>query len=117
MISCLHFLEHSSNAFPVYPGGQVQVGMWLKTRHLALVPQVPEQGSTHLFPAHAALLEQSELRMHSGRQPLYGSPKRPGGQVQTQRVPPRDDLAVALGPHGLGLQASGFGVTGRSSSN
>lgn len=68
--TCLRVLEHSSNAFPLYPGGQVQVGMWLKTLHLALMPQVPGQGSTHLFSEQAIFRGQSEFSTHSGRQPL-----------------------------------------------
>ena len=92
----------------------MQVGMWLKTLHLALMPHVPRQGSTHLFSEQAIFRGQSEFRTHSGRQPLYGSPKRPDGHVHVHR--PLDDFAVALGPQGLGLQTSGLGVTGLSSS-
>ena len=53
--------------------------------------------------------------MHSGRQPSSGLPKRPGGQEQMQR--PFSAVAMALGPQGFGLQASGRGVGGATTSN
>ena len=113
--SCLRFFKHSSKALPVYPCGQEHVGMWLKTLHSAFAPQVRGQGSTHLLLEQAWLRRQSELRIHSGRQPLYGSPKSPGRHLHVQR--PFFALLVALGPHGLGVQASGLGGTGLSPSN
>ena len=104
---------HSSKAFPVNPFRQPQVGMWLIILHSALMPQVPGQGSTHLLFEQAWSRSQSELRIHSGRQPRYGSPNNPGGHLQVQT--PFLGLLIALGPQGLGLHTSGFGV-GRISS-
>lgn len=57
------------NGSPVYPGMQVQEGKWLTTWQLAFWPQVPGQGSWHLFLMQALFEGQSELRTHSGRQP------------------------------------------------
>ena len=74
------------------------------TRHSALYPQVPGQGSIHLFCEQAKVLIQSELTVHSGRQPEYGSPKYSLLQVQTQVLPRTDESA--LDPHGFGLQGS-----------
>lgn len=92
--------RHWMNAFPEVPSGQVQMGMWLTTSHRAPCPQVPGQGSAHLFLMQAFVLSQSVLNTHSGRQPVYGSPWYSGRQVQ---VPSRHS---ALGPHGDGLHGS-----------
>ena len=61
----------------------MQVGMWFTTEQVALVPQVPGHGSTHLNPMQARELAQSELTSHSRRQPAwasYGFPSYPGKQ-------------------------------------
>lgn len=83
--------------------GQLQIGIWFGTLHIALTPHVPGQGSTHLLRMQALSLAQSEFNTHSGRQPTYGSPKNSGKQVH---VPFEHS---ALKPHGDGLQGSSFG--------
>jgi hypothetical protein len=45
------------------------MGIWFITEHSAFCPQVPGQGSTHLFLMQALSLGQSELSTHSGLQP------------------------------------------------
>ena len=57
-------------AFPVIPGKQLHIGIWLYTLHCAFSPQVPGHGSTHLLRMQARDKGQSLLRMHSGRQPI-----------------------------------------------
>lgn len=61
---------------PVKPGGQLQIGLWLTTWHLALTPQVPGQGSMHFCLTQALSWAQSELTMHSGRH-VGGEPTKP----------------------------------------
>ena len=58
------------------------MGLWLVTWHLALLPQVPGQGSTHFWLMQAVSWLQSELTTHSGRQ-LGGLPWYPGIHAQT----------------------------------
>ena len=78
--------------------------------HSALAPQVPGQGSRHRWWTQAFVSWHSELRRHLGLQ-LGGTPKKPGNQVQTGRVPWA--LHSLFGPHGSGLQGScGSTVTG-----
>ena len=60
---------------PTYPGRQVQTGLWEITRHSALKPQVPGQGSTQCWDTQARVARQSLFTVHSGLQPAYGSPK------------------------------------------
>ena len=74
------------------------------TLHSALNPHVPGQGSIHLFLEQANVLIQSELTVHSGLQPEYGSPKYSLLQVHAQELPLTE--ASALAPQGLGLQGS-----------
>lgn len=62
--------EQRTKAFPLKPSTQVHVGMWLITLHSAFWPQVPGQGSMHLFLIHALSLGHSVFRTHSGLQPL-----------------------------------------------
>lgn len=62
--------------------------------HKAFCPQVPIHGSTHLFRTHAFDKAQSVFKMHSGRQPAYGSPKYSSKQVQAPSI------HFALAPHG-----------------
>ena len=57
------------NGSPVYPEKQVQDGKWLTTWQTAFWPQVPGQGSWHLFEMQARFDGQSELRTHSGLHP------------------------------------------------
>lgn len=59
------------------------MGTWLNTLHKAFSPQTPVQGSTHLFRTQARVVGHSLLRTHSGLQPVYGSPKNSGKQLQT----------------------------------
>jgi hypothetical protein len=74
---------HCTNGLPDVPCGQLHIGMWFTTSHVAPWPHVPGQGSAHLFRIHALSLEQSVLSTHSGRQPEYGSPWYSGMHVQT----------------------------------
>lgn len=90
------------NAFPVVPEGQLHIGVWFITLHKLFCPQVPGQGSTHLFRMHALSVEQSALNTHSGRHPRYGSPKYSGKQVQMPL------LHRAFDPQGDSLHGSGF---------
>lgn len=55
------------NGSPVNWFGQLQIGLWLITLHLALIPQVPGQGSMHFWFIHAFVSTHSELTTHSGR--------------------------------------------------
>ena len=101
---------HSTKGSPMYPSKQVQVGTWFRTLHCALIPQVPGQGSTHLFRWQALLDGQSELTTHSGRQATYGSPKYSG--IHWQAAARLRSLHTALDPHGEGwhgLITSGIG--------
>lgn len=91
----------------MYPVKQEQVGEWFTVLHSALIPQVPGQGSLHLLFEQALLRSQSELETHSGRQPVYGSPKYSGKQVQEPT--PFLSLQIALAPHGEGLHGLGGG--------
>lgn len=67
-------IEQYLKGSPLYPSKQRHVGKWFTTWHSAFWPQVPGQGSWHLFLIHALFHAQSELYMHSGRQPSYGFP-------------------------------------------
>lgn len=71
------------NGFPIRPSKQEQEGMWFTVTHCVFSPQVPGQGSKHLFLIHALSWEQSMLITHSGLHPLYGSPWYSGKQLQT----------------------------------
>ena len=59
-------LLHAVKGSPMYPCIHVHEGTWLNTVHWALMPQVPGQGSMHLFLWHALLEGQSEFTTHSG---------------------------------------------------
>lgn len=50
---------------PMYRSGQVQIGVWLTTLHMALSPHDPGHGSIHFSRIHALLLIHSELIVHS----------------------------------------------------
>lgn len=80
------------------------MGMWLIMLHNALTAQAPGQGFSHLLRIHALLRGQSVFKMHSGRQPMYGSPWNSDKHVHT----PSEHLA--LEPQGDGTQASCTGV-------
>ena len=66
-------LLQAENGSPIYPVGQLQIGLWFTTSHLALIPHTPTQGLTHRWFIHARDCWQSELLTHSGRQ-LGGAP-------------------------------------------
>lgn len=91
---------HATKAFPLVPGGQEQMGIWLVVKHWAFCPQVPMHGSIHLLRTHALLKTHSSFPTHSGLQPMYGSPVNSLWHVQ---IPSRQ---FALGPHGDGLHKS-----------
>lgn len=74
--------------------------MWFQTLQIAFRPQVFGHGSTHLLRIHVLVVGQSVLTIHSGLQPLYGSPLYSGIQVQ---VPA---LHTAFTPQGEGLHGS-----------
>lgn len=109
MSNVLYLLStsHLTSGFPVYPERQVQVGEWLTVLHSALIPHAPGQGSLHLLLEQALLRSQSELDTHSGRQPVYGSPKYSGKQAHEPT--PFLSLQRALAPQGEGLQGFGGG--------
>ena len=68
--------EHASWGFPVDPVGQRQTGLWLITWHEALGAHAPMHGSKQRFVLlQASWGWQSLLKRHSGRQPVYGSPR------------------------------------------
>lgn len=75
--------------------------------HSAFIPQVPGHGSLHLLLVQALLRSQSEFDTHSGRHPVYGSPKY-SGKHEHAPIPFRS-LQIAFAPHGEGLQGFGGG--------
>lgn len=50
----------------MYPDGQLHIGLWLITWHLAPIPHVPGQGSLHFWLLQASFWLQSEFVKHSG---------------------------------------------------
>jgi len=97
----LHIWLHCTNALPVNPGGQLHIGLWLTTWHLALIPQVPGHGSRHFWLLQALLKMQSELTLHSGWQ-VGGDPMYPVKQehILCWFI----SWQILFGPHGEGLQ-------------
>ena len=87
-------------------------GAWLATWHSAFRPHVPGHGSLHLLLTQARSLGQSVFSTHSGRQPVYGSPKYSG--KHTHEPAPLRSLQTAFAPQGDGLQglrgSSGIGA-------
>lgn len=82
--------------------GQEQIGAWSKTRHNALLPQAPTQGSMHLLRTQARSRGHSELTTHSGRQPVVAAlPLVPGGHEHIALFP--DSVHNAPGPQGDGV--------------
>lgn len=79
--------SHLSKAFPLVPSGQEQSGTWFIVSHSAPMPQVPWQGSRQCDLIQARLGEQSESAIHSGLQPVYGSPRRFASHSQEALVP------------------------------
>lgn len=98
---------HLMNGSPVIRGGQLQIGLWLTTSHLAPTPQDPAQGFMHFWLLHASDRPQSELTTHSGRQ-AGGEPLYDGKHEQTDW--PLIGLHWLYGPHGDGWH--GVGSTG-----
>lgn len=92
--------KHWINAFPLMPAGQLHVGMWLYTLHVACWPQTPGHGSLHLFLIQASCKGHSLFIVHSGRHIWYGSPWYSGKHVQIPSV------HWALAPHGEGSHES-----------
>lgn len=88
--------------FPVKPCMQIHIGEWLIVWHWALIPQVPGQGSRHLFCWHILLEGQSVLTEHSGRHPSYGFPEYPDEQTHDAAL--FRSLQMALLPQGDGVQ-------------
>lgn len=41
--------KHCKKGSPVYPGEQLQIGLWFNTWQRAFVPHVPGQGSLHFW--------------------------------------------------------------------
>lgn len=70
------------NGSPVKPDKQLHIGLWLITLHVALIPQVPGQGSAHFCFMQAWLRGHSELLTHSGLHP-GGLPIKSGKQEHT----------------------------------
>lgn len=97
IISTWHLMKGS----PVYLGGQLQIGLWLITWHLALTPHVPGQGSTHFWLLQASFWGHSLLVTHSGLH-VGGDPIYPG--TQEQMAWPLISRHCELGPHGDGWQ-------------
>lgn len=78
------------------------------TSHLALIPQIPGQGSIHLRSLHARFVEQSELTVHSGRQ-AGGVPMKVGKQLHIAWS--FDTRHWLLRPQGEGTHGSvGFAI-------
>lgn len=107
VMSGLRICEHLINGSPVSCEGQLQIGLWFITWHLAPIPQVPGQGSLHFWFMHASAWAQSVLTTHSGLH-VGGLPMYPVTHVQTAK--PLISLHWLFGPHGDGLQ--GCVVTG-----
>ena len=66
--------EHDLKASPANPFSQEQMVKWFVTVQMALIPHVFGQGSTHSPLTQASFLKQSVFKIHSGLQPVLGSP-------------------------------------------
>uniref|UniRef100_A0A1A9VW36 Uncharacterized protein n=1 Tax=Glossina austeni TaxID=7395 RepID=A0A1A9VW36_GLOAU len=87
--------------------GQLHIGLWLITSHLASIPQVPAHGLAHLNLWQALVWEHSALTVHSGLQ-LGGVPIKASKQEHTAKLFASRHLL--FGPHGDGWQGlPGFG--------
>lgn len=89
----------------------MHIGIWLRTLHIAEIPQDPGQGSWHLELIQARSLGQLECIVHSGLQF--------GGLPINERIHEHDgELPIsrhsAFGPQGDGTQ--GFLMSGTISS-
>ena len=65
---------------PMYPWGQLQMGLCPTTSHRAWMPHTPTHGLAHFRLMHARLGGHSLLITHSGRQ-SGGAPKYPGKNI------------------------------------
>jgi len=90
-------------AFPVKDPMQWQFGLWLITRHSALRPQVPGQGSRQCCWRQAKCSGHSALLTHSGRHE-GGIPTKSRRHEHT--ACPLILRHWAFGPHGEGWQGS-----------
>lgn len=95
--------SHLTKGSPVKPAGQLQIGLWLITWHLAMTPHEPAQGFIHLWLLHAWFFGQSELTVHSGLQE-GGVPMKLGTQEHTACS--FITRQILLDPQGEGLQGS-----------
>lgn len=59
---------------PVKPSRHEHVGKWFRTKHSAFGAQLLGHGFWHLFWTQFKFNAQSLFVVHSGRQPVYGSP-------------------------------------------
>lgn len=100
---------HWTIGFPVYPGVQEQIGVWLITWHSAFGAHTPGQGSLHFWFKQAKWFGHSLLPTHSGWQ-FGGWPMKFGWQEQ-EGVSPLT-WHIALGPHGEGTQGFSSCTTG-----
>lgn len=82
---------------PVKFGGHVHIAIWFTTSQRAFVPQVLSHGLIQRCLTQALFIGHSELIIHSGRQPKYGSPLYSGKHVH---IPLSQ---TELGPQGDGL--------------
>lgn len=94
-------MEQNRYGSPWYPGKQSHRGKWLTVWQMAFVPQVPGQGSRHLFLTQALFDGQSEFKTHSGRQPSYGLPK--WSSMQVHEPAPFCSRQTAFAPQGDGM--------------
>ena len=97
-------LVQNLNGSPVYPGSQVQIGLWFWALQVACVPQTPGQGSTHFWLTQALSVGHSGLMEHSGLHSMYGFPNISGKHVQD--AAPFRSLHSALIPQGDGRHGS-----------
>lgn len=94
-------IVHLIKGSPVCSGGQLQIGLWFTTWHLAAIPQVPGHGSIHFWFTQAWFKGHSELVTHSGLQ-VGGLPIKPGIHEQTAWL--LISRHWLFGPQGDGLQ-------------
>lgn len=103
---------HCMNGSPVKPSWQTQLAVWSRQVHLAPSPQMcpSAHGSTQCWFRQTMCGAQSLLRVHSGWQPVCGSPAM-SGKHEHAALPPITWQSV-FGPQGLGMH--GFPMGKRS---
>lgn len=103
---------HCMNGSPVKPSWQTQLAVWSRQVHLAPSPQMcpSAHGSTQCWFRQTMCGAQSLLRVHSGWQPVCGSPAM-SGKHEHAALPPITSQSV-FGPQGLGMH--GFPMGKRS---